>query len=130
MAKKYGNLKYRFFSGSSSCYTVFNFVDFFSLFLFLMCFYTRFFYKKVLFGPIMKLSWYFHDSHIKTFLRLSQQTFLSSNVCVCNLMESEKAPCSLEMIMNLSRKRIRHNIYSILYSDKSNFEHIYTDKLS
>ena len=62
-----------------------------------------FLFCKSFFYPLLKFSCLFHNASIKNFLRLSQQKFSDPIFCACTLMESEKGPCTLEMMINRSK---------------------------
>ena len=55
------------------------------------------------FGPELKISQPFHDSSFKTFLRLTWEKHSNQMFYTCTLMESEKVPYTLEMMINLSK---------------------------
>ena len=63
------------------------------------------FLYKGFFGPVLELSYHSHDSCVKPLLRLSEQKFLSCSICLCMLVESEKALRTLEMMINLSKQQ-------------------------
>ena len=81
------------------------------------------------FSAILGLQWMPHPG--KTFLRLSWQNFSVPMFCACALTAGEKAPCTLEVTICLSKlqKGNQHHIHGILYTDKSNFKYIDTKKL-